>query len=96
MSIATAVVATEMLEDLDPSVSRCGECTNDGPVQVARWVIDYTGGSIDGEPAERRDYCCDDCLPLLLRYARQINDKYHAFTPVTMSELALPAWVRAA
>jgi hypothetical protein len=96
MSIATAVVATETTEDLDPSVSRCGECTNDGPIGVARWVVDYTGGNIDGEPVERRDYSCDECLPLLLRYARQINENHHAFTPVTMSELALPAWVRAA
>jgi hypothetical protein len=96
MSITTVVLASETLEDLDPSVSRCGECPEAGSVNAARWVVRYTGGNIDGDPVERSDYACDTCQPALLRYARHLNDKYHAFTPVELVELGLPAWVRAA
>jgi hypothetical protein len=91
----TAIVENSIIEDPDPNMSPCGEC-REGDINVARWAVSYVGGSIGGEPEARRDYTCDSCLPLLVRYARHLNDKYHGFTPVEVSELTLPAWVGAA
>ncbi|MCW2902243.1 MAG: hypothetical protein JWO67_4508 [Streptosporangiaceae bacterium] len=96
MSVTTAVVSSETVEDPDPSISRCGECPEGSLINVARWAVTWTGAYIDGEPAERREYCCDGCLGALVRYARQINEQYGGFTPPEVAELELPAWVCAA
>jgi hypothetical protein len=84
-------VANENSSDLDFSVLPCGECLEGQPIGVARWAITWTGGNIDGEPVERREVCCDQCLPLLFRYAIDCNQRHCGFTPVEASPLNLSA-----